>query len=90
MAKQGRYLPDPFLFVCLFVSILRKGFNMAPHQQRVVEEKEQLDGLLERLGAFLLTELFASLPEPEKGRLRNQHYHMREYSDILSQRIAAF
>ena len=74
-----------------FVSIVfLKGFSMAPHQQRVVEEKEQLDGRLEKLGAFFLTELFASLPELEQARMRNQYYYMQKYSEILAQRIAAF
>ena len=36
--------------------------QLAPHQQRVVDEKQELDEKREKLGAFKNTDLFASLP----------------------------
>lgn len=70
--------------------------ELLPHQQRVVEEKAALDLKLEALMHFVTTdmgvtsEIFRGLPSDEKGRLRRQAKAMREYSDILGERIAAF
>ncbi len=63
---------------------------MAPHQERVVEEKAQLDDRLAKLKAFCLTPIFDQLPSEEKSRLTEQEMHMRNYSDVLGRRIAAF
>ena len=64
---------------------------MQPHQQRVVDEKKELDEKLDKLKAFIETNsIFTSLPTDERGRLEKQFDVMAEYSSILSQRIAAF
>lgn len=63
---------------------------MAPHQQRVVDEKAELDDRLGKLTSFFGTEIFAGLDSAEMERLRRQAEVMQEYSDILGQRIAAF
>lgn len=63
---------------------------MAPHQQRVVDEKNELDNKLEKLVEFLDTQLFLGLPIEEKFRLRRQSVVMDEYSNILAARIGAF
>ena len=63
---------------------------MQPHQQRVVDEKEELDDKRAKLAAFAHTEIFAGLPQDEKDRLEHQGFHMGAYSDILCARIAAF
>lgn len=36
--------------------------ELQPHQQRVVDEKQELDAKREKLGAFKNTDLFAGLP----------------------------
>lgn len=66
--------------------------NMQPHQQRVVDEKRELDEKLERLRAFCseVGGIFDSLPTEEKQRLTEQEIHMAAYSDVLGRRIAAF
>ena len=64
--------------------------ELQPHQQRVVDEKRELDEKLTKLDAFGRTELFASLPADEQGRLNRQHSLMGQYSDVLAERIAAF
>lgn len=65
--------------------------ELAPHQQRVVDEKDELDKKLAALGAFLGTNpIFGGLPEPERMRLYAQHRAMTTYSSILGERIAAF
>lgn len=63
---------------------------LMPHQQRVVDEKTELDAKRERLLSFLNTDTFRGLDQAEKDRLRTQHAVMGLYSDILHQRISAF
>lgn len=64
---------------------------MQPHQQRVVDEKKQLDERLDKLKAFIQENpIFKTLHEDERGRLGRQFDVMAEYSRILGQRIAAF
>ena len=62
---------------------------MAPHQQRVFYEKKDLDEKRSKLLEFFNTELFRSLDQAEKDRLRSQHGVMGVYSEILHQRLAA-
>lgn len=63
---------------------------MQPHQERVVSEKAELDAKLERLSAFIGGTQFSALDGEEQVRLNRQRDAMTEYSNILSQRIAAF
>lgn len=63
---------------------------MLPHQQRVVDEKIALDEKMAKLDAFGDTAIFTGLPQAERERLKRQAVAMREYSDILGERIAAF
>ena len=63
---------------------------MAPYQQRVVQEKEELDERLAKLKAFVLTEVYRNLPADEQDRLSRQYDAMYGYSLILGERIAAF
>lgn len=63
---------------------------MQPHQQRVIEEKAELDERLSKLKAFAGTETFASLSEAERARLNCQGLFMAGYSAVLGERIAAF
>jgi hypothetical protein len=64
---------------------------MQPHQQRVVDEKKDLDEKINKLKAFIETNpTFKTLPDDERRRLGRQFDAMAEYSSILSQRIAAF
>ena len=64
--------------------------QLAPHQQRVVDEKRDLDDKREKLGSFKNTELFASLPWQEQERLNTQAHIMTMYSAVLGERISAF
>jgi len=63
---------------------------MQPHQQRVVDEKTELDSKIERLRAFFDTPIYGGLPEAERTRLQTQRIAMSTYSEILGERIAAF
>lgn len=64
--------------------------SVQPHQQRVIIEKEELDDKVDKLGKFLNGSIFVGLPHEEQDRLNEQVAHMRRYSDILGERIAAF
>ena len=58
---------------------------LAPHQQRVVDEKIAL------LTQFITSSpVFGGLPLDERGRLKRQRLVMIEYSDILGERIEEF
>lgn len=63
---------------------------MLPHQQRVVDEKKELDEKLEKLTAFFSTNIFSELPQEEQNRLRRQQFAMTDYSTILGERIDNF
>jgi hypothetical protein len=64
---------------------------MQPHQQRVVDEKTELDKKATALGSFIDTsQSFVTLDAAEQDRLREQYDVMGTYSEILGARIAAF
>lgn len=63
---------------------------MEEFQQRVVQEKAELDEKLERLCLFCYGRTFESLPLMERERLNQQRHLMVSYSAILGARIAAF
>ena len=61
--------------------------QLPPHQQRVVDEKRELDERREKLKAFYSTTLFHGLPDSEQSLLLRQGVAMRAYSEILAERI---
>ena len=63
---------------------------MKPYQERVLEEKAELDEKLKKLLAFQGTEAFAATPADEQERLIRQSVAMDEYSVVLGERITAF
>jgi hypothetical protein len=73
---------------------LKRAIAAARHtQERVVAEKQELDEKLEKLLAFIgdgKGPIFSTLVTEEQERLTTQARIMREYSDILTDRIAAF
>ena len=64
--------------------------TMQPHQQRVVDEKAELDEKRAKLIAFFATPTFAALPADEKDRLEAQEHFMDGYANVLADRIAHF
>ena len=64
--------------------------QLAPHQQRVVDEKTELAERLGKLLAFFQSPIFAGLDPAEQSRLRNQARFMDGYAAVLEERIAAF
>jgi hypothetical protein len=63
---------------------------MQPHQERVVTEKTELDEKIDKLDAFRAGTIFPTLAADEQDRLNMQLSHMRAYSGVLADRIAAF
>ena len=56
---------------------------MQPHQQRVVDEKTELDERLTKLIAFFENPVFVELPDDEQDRMKRQADHMTNYSVVL-------
>jgi hypothetical protein len=63
---------------------------MLPHQQRVVDEKNELDTKREALGNFLYSDTFANMNDGDRGLMQAQYIIMGNYSDILQSRIEGF
>jgi len=63
---------------------------MAPHQQRVVDEKAELSKKTQKLDTFCEGSIYASLPAAEQSRLSRQLLIMHLYEQVLEERIAAF
>ena len=64
--------------------------QIKPYQQRVIQERDELDWRLGNLVAFFASVRFALLPEEDRKLLKRQADVMAEYSRILSIRIARF
>lgn len=62
--------------------------QLPPYQQRVIQERNDLDWRLGNLVAFFASVRFAFLPEEDRKLLKRQADVMAEYSRILSIRIA--
>ena len=71
-------------------NVQRGVIEMAPYQQRVVDEKAELDSRTESLEKFFDTQTFQDLDSGEQSLLHQQHRAMKLYSHILGDRIRAF
>ena len=61
---------------------------MQPHQERVVTEKAELDTKISKLDTFIHGTIYPTLDEAERMRLMRQFCHMKDYSNVLGERIA--
>ena len=65
--------------------------ELLPYQQRVLEEKEQLDVSIRKLDKFINSDEFtSSVVSDEQARLKLQLFLMKQYSDVLNERLKAF
>lgn len=64
--------------------------RLAPHEQRVVQEREELRGRLERLNTFMTGPVFKSLPQLDQDLLHRQNWLMIELAFVLAERIERF
>lgn len=63
---------------------------MEAYQERVVNEKRELDEKMEKLDNFIKAPGFDGLPTMDSGLLKLQLGTMKIYSDILDVRIERF
>jgi hypothetical protein len=63
---------------------------MKPHEQRVVDERNELKVKLTKLNDFRKTDTYNQLPGMDQALLDDQSAIMGEYIDILDARIARF
>lgn len=63
---------------------------MPDYQQRVLAEKNELDGKIERLNAFLSGASFTGVSTEELNRMMRQLEIMRQYSNVLAERLGHF
>jgi hypothetical protein len=59
-------------------------------QQRVIDEKAELDERIGKLCAFLRSDAYRALPDTDRFLLDRQIGHMRDYAHILFMRVARF
>lgn len=64
--------------------------RLQPHQQRVVEERDELETRRTKLAAFINGAVFATVSPDERGRLEKQFHFMTQLSAVLADRINAF
>jgi len=60
------------------------------YNQRVIEERDELDDRLKRLRVFLTTDLYKSLSREDREYLYTQSIHMDNYLATLVRRIGRF
>jgi hypothetical protein len=63
---------------------------MQPHEQRVVDEKHELDIKIEKLYAFFVNPIYAALNLHQQDLFQRQYSAMKMYSHILELRIKEF
>lgn len=63
---------------------------MAPYQERVIAERDDLQQKIDALERFTGTDQMRSLSLKEQYRLVRQLNHMRSYRDVLNERIEDF
>lgn len=64
--------------------------ELQPHQQRVVDERTDLNDKITKIHAFFKNEVFNGLPQEDQDLLNEQSQIMMNYSDILLKRINRF
>jgi hypothetical protein len=63
---------------------------MEDWQQRVIDEKTQLDERLQKLEAFINTDAASVVSVEENQRLIRQQQCMNDYAQVLQERIEAW
>lgn len=63
---------------------------MQDYQQRVIQEKQELDEKISKLKDFICGDKYNTLPVSEQNRLTKQLEYMEGYSEILNERIKNF
>lgn len=65
--------------------------ELQPHQQRVIDERKELDDKIKKLGSFILDNpIFLTLETEEQIDLKSQYEFMNKYLSVLDRRIGRF
>ena len=64
--------------------------DFLPHQERVIDEMQNLEEKISALARFFNTKTYENLPDDEAFRLRIQSTFMEGYLRVLIQRVRAF
>ncbi|CAI2145751.1 Protein of uncharacterised function (DUF2829) [Serratia fonticola] len=64
--------------------------GLLPHQQRVTDELQELQGRLDKLTGFIAGDAFSTLPEQDQRLLEAQSHIMSAYVEVLTQRTKRF
>jgi hypothetical protein len=64
--------------------------QILPHEQRVIEESEELDKKISALSHFMVGPVFTGLTDEERLLLEQQWGYMAGYYNTLQRRIALF
>jgi len=71
--------------------VLTEKQRMQQYQQRVIDEKTEIDARAKALGEFIgRNPVFETIDPEEQERMKFQNGIMWQYSEILGDRIAAF
>lgn len=62
--------------------------SLLPHQQRIVEEKRELDEEIHKLTVFLASAASAQVSMAEARLMHEQLNHMLQYGRVLQLRIS--
>ena len=90
---KGEFYPcKPDIFAATYeAEPVPSSTGLPPHQQRVLDEKQELDIRISKLAEFIQRNpVFNGLPDSERARLRRQLDVQYELSSILAERIANF
>lgn len=63
---------------------------MQPYQQRVIEEKTELDDKINKLSYFRVSGEMSKISDDERHLLNLQHHAMTTYSHVLALLIKSF
>lgn len=60
-----------------------------PYEGAAIAEKVALDERIDKLDVYRHSEAYLELSESERDRLTRQYCHMKDYSNVLGERISA-
>lgn len=63
---------------------------MQSHEERVVQERDDLLKKIRKLGEFLETQTYSNLAYEDRKLLNIQHTTMQTYAEVLNARIGRF
>ena len=81
---------EPFEDGYTLMDVVEEDSQYAPHEQRVVDERNELADNLAKLTAFFHTVIFEGLQEVDQGLLVTQEDQMTAYLVTLNSRIKRF